>query len=241
MNPEKTVRLFTAAGGEMIASAKDFADRSRNLQGLLFDWDGVFNQGIKAPQRTSGFREADSMGTNLLRYGLWRRQGRMPVAAVITGEDNPAARHFAEREHFQAVYSRVLDKQRAVEHLCGEYHLPPESLLCVFDDVNDLSMARICGLRCCVRRPFAPMLQVYVKKRGAADYITAGSSGRYAVREVAELILAMAGWFDEVVDSRVALDGEYREYLSRRQALRTGFYRWEKDGIVTVPARKAGR
>lgn len=241
MNPEEVTRLFTAAGGEMVTPPLDFSRRSRSLRGLVFDWDGVFNRGIKAPRHASGFREADSMGTNLLRFGIWRQKRQMPVAAIISGEDNPAARLFAEREHFQAVYFKVLDKQQAVAHLCREHDLNSDALLCVFDDVNDISMARICGLRCCIRRPMAPMLQSYLKTRGLVDYITAGSSGRHPVREVAELILGMAELFESVVDSRVALDREYREYLAQRQSLTSRFYHQEKDRIVTTPAGKATR
>jgi 3-deoxy-D-manno-octulosonate 8-phosphate phosphatase (KDO 8-P phosphatase) len=234
MKPEQLEQLFAAAGGEMIASPGDFSERSRRLAGMVFDWDGVFNRGRKAPGHASGFSEADSMGTNLLRYGLWRQKRRLPVAAIISGEDNPAARHFAQREHFQAVYFRVLDKQAAVDHLCAAHDLTADRLLCVFDDVNDLSMARACGLRCWVRRPVTPLLLTYIKKRGLADYITAASSGLQPVREVAELILGMADCFDAVLDSRMALDEVYRKYLAQRQALPTRFYRQEENRIVTA-------
>ena len=32
----------------------------------------------------STYSEPDSMGTNLLRYALWRQQGELPIAALIT-------------------------------------------------------------------------------------------------------------------------------------------------------------
>lgn len=241
MNPEQIERLFAAAGGETIATAQEFAARTRSLCGMIFDWDGVFNRGVKSPQHASGFAEPDSMGTNLLRYGLWRFGRRMPVAAIISGEDNPAARQFAEREHFQAVYFRSLDKRLAVEHLCAAHDLTPDRLLCVGDDVNDLAMASVCGLRCWVRRPAAPLLQAYLKERGLADYITAAGSGSHPVREVAELILGMAGLFDAVVDSRMALDADYRRFLAARQTLRTRYYYQENHRVVMEDSEKASR
>jgi hypothetical protein len=42
------------------------------------------------------------MGINMLRYNYYIRKGSNPLAGIITGERNPVAITFANREHFQS-------------------------------------------------------------------------------------------------------------------------------------------
>jgi 3-deoxy-D-manno-octulosonate 8-phosphate phosphatase (KDO 8-P phosphatase) len=76
-------------GGVFLTPIATIKERLAGIRGLVCDWDGVFNGGAKGENAASTFSEADSMGTNLLRYALWRANGGLPVAAVITGADNP--------------------------------------------------------------------------------------------------------------------------------------------------------
>jgi 3-deoxy-D-manno-octulosonate 8-phosphate phosphatase (KDO 8-P phosphatase) len=212
---------FSKLGGTFVTPAVVLHDRMRSIRGFVCDWDGVFNQGAKGAGAASGYSEADSMGTNLLRYALWRAHGAMPVTALITGVDNPSAREFAEREHFQAVYTGTRNKSVAIEAFCAAHRVSTEQLLCIFDDVNDLGMAFGCGIRVLVNRDASPLLRDYVVRQDLCDYVTGHSSDRYAVREVCELMLGLLGVFDAVVTSRVAWDDDYSRYFSERQAIRT--------------------
>jgi len=137
---------FNAAGGRFVTPVEEVARRVGQCQAIVFDWDGVFNAGRKGHASASGFSEADSMGTNMLRYGLWRKLGRLPFAAIISGENNQSAIAFAEREHFDAAYTGMRNKKQVIEHVCAQHELQPEQIACVFDDINDLPMARMCGL-----------------------------------------------------------------------------------------------
>jgi 3-deoxy-D-manno-octulosonate 8-phosphate phosphatase (KDO 8-P phosphatase) len=225
-------RHFADLGGVFVVAATDLAAKIKNIQALIFDWDGVFNDGTKDAQRPSTFNEADSMGTNMLRYGLWRRSGRLPVSAVISGEKNAAAEYFAKREHFDAIYAGIADKRRAVAHLCAAHNISPEAIACVFDDINDLSMAKLCGVRCLVRRPASPLFTRYTRDNQLCDYITGSESGHQTVREFSELFLGLSGVFEKVIASRLAFDQPYREYFRRRQAVSTLFYKQEGDAIL---------
>lgn len=195
--------------------------RVRAVRALVFDWDGVFNVGAKGQNKESGFSEADSMGVNMLRYGLWRRDRVLPVTVIITGENNPVALSFAEREHFHAVYLGIANKSDVIPQLCSEHGLGRDEIACVFDDINDLGMASECGARFLVRRNSSPLLQDFVLKNDYCDYITAAQADSYAVREIAELALGLMGVFDTVVSSRVKYDDDYCEYFSARQAVAT--------------------
>lgn len=215
---------FSKLGGVFVRPVDELATRVRALRGLVSDWDGVFNQGAKGEGAESTFSEPDSMGTNLLRYALWRQGGRqLPTAALITGAENPSARAFALREHFHAVYYGTPNKTVAIEALCRAHKVSSEQLLCVFDDVNDLGMAFACGVRVFVQRSASPLLRDYVVRQGLCDYITGHGPERYAVREVCELVIGLLGSFDAVVASRVAWDRDYAAYFAARQAVTTEF------------------
>lgn len=214
---------FSKLGGSFVCSSAVLAERLRTVRGLLFDWDGVFNAGEKGDSVASTFSEPDSMGTNLLRYALWRAHGELPVTAIATGADNPTARQFAAREHFSAVYSGVLDKTAALDDLCAAHGLKARQVAFVFDDANDLPAAARCGVRFLVRREASVLFTEYAVRHGFCDYVTGCASGRYAVREVAELALGLLGTFDTVMASRVAFDGDYLRYFEARQAAPTTF------------------
>ena len=57
--------------------------RARKVRAVLFDWDGVFNDGWKDLDGGSPFSEVGSMGVNMLRFALWLRNGVNPPSAVI--------------------------------------------------------------------------------------------------------------------------------------------------------------
>jgi 3-deoxy-D-manno-octulosonate 8-phosphate phosphatase (KDO 8-P phosphatase) len=214
---------FSKLGGVFVTPARVLAERAHGMRGLVSDWDGVFNQGAKGEGAESTYSEPDSMGTNLLRYALWREHGQLPIAALITGAENPSARGFALREHFHALYYGARNKTQAIEALCRTQRVSSEHLICVFDDVNDLGMAFACGIRIFVQRAASPLLRDYVVSQGLCDYVTAMPPERHAVREACELLLGLLGAFEAVVASRVAWDTDYATYFAARQAVATEF------------------
>lgn len=233
MAQSRLVEKFTAAGGHFVTPAADLAQKLDASRAFVFDWDGVFNDGRKGHTSTSGFSEVDSMGTNMLRYGMWRRLGELPYTAIISGEDNESASTFAEREHLTAVYTGIRSKQHVVEHLCGEHGLEPGQIACVFDDINDLPMARTCGIRLMVRRSASPLFAAYVDRHDLCDYVTGATSGSHPVREVCELSLGLMEIFDQVVESRVARDEAYEQYFRARQAAGTRHFGQDGEAIVS--------
>jgi 3-deoxy-D-manno-octulosonate 8-phosphate phosphatase (KDO 8-P phosphatase) len=224
-----------ATGGQFVRPPEALAARLESIQGLVFDWDGVFNDGRKGPGHASTFSEPDSMGLNMLRYGLWRRGHHLAPVAVISGADNPAAIQFAQRERLQTVYLGVRDKHLALGHFCQAHGIRLEDAACTFDDINDLAMAQGCGLRCLVGRVASPFLQGHVVQAGLADYITGCAGGAYAVREVTEMLLVLMGAFEATLASRVALDEEYRSYFQMRQRVVPAFYTQDNAHIAPLP------
>ncbi|HET8698360.1 MAG TPA: phosphatase, partial [Gammaproteobacteria bacterium] len=63
---------FTKLGGVFLTPVRTFRERLAGIRGIVSDWDGVFNDGAKGDASASTYNEPDSMGTNLVRYALWR-------------------------------------------------------------------------------------------------------------------------------------------------------------------------
>ena len=227
-----TAEWFERGGGAFVVPPEEVVRRLEGIRAFVFDWDGVFNGGIKGEGASSRWSEADSMGQNLLRFGWWLRDGQLPVTAVMTGQDNPSAAQLARRERFQAVYQGFLDKGRALDHLIETFDLAEEQVAFVFDDALDLSVARRAGLRVLVRRAASPLFQRHVVSRADADYVTGREGGEHAVREVAELFLGLTGRYDQVVDERSRFGPRYSEYFEHRQDQAVRWFRASPDGVV---------
>ena len=125
---EEIAKLFQQGGGEFISPPSLFADKLKGIRAIIFDWDGVFNDGFKQGQEGSPFSEVDAMGTNLLRFALWNRDSQQPAVAIITGEVNLAAQTLGTREHFHQVYSLAKDKKRSFEKFCKAHQVRPDPI-----------------------------------------------------------------------------------------------------------------
>jgi 3-deoxy-D-manno-octulosonate 8-phosphate phosphatase (KDO 8-P phosphatase) len=214
---ERVLEPFRAGGAALIAPAGEIRARLSGVRAFLFDWDGVFNAGRKSESSPSGFSEADSMGTNLLRFGWWLRdQGSLPFTGILTGQDNPTAIRLAEREWFQAVYQGFLNKRVALEDIQTRFGIRPEQICFLFDDVLDLGVAEQCGLRILVRNGGAPLLAQHAEHEGLCEYVTGREGGSHAVRETAELLLGLTGEYRRVVTERASHSDLYRLYLDQR-------------------------
>src|SRR4051812_17673617 len=103
--------LFSVLGGRFITPITEMQNKLERIKAFVFDWDGVFNNGQKTSTGGSAFSEVDSMGTNLLRFSWFLKNGSLPYAAVLSGEKNETAFYFSEREGFHASFFKVPHKQ----------------------------------------------------------------------------------------------------------------------------------
>lgn len=233
----RIVESFKIDGGKFYISPERMRDALSNVRGFVFDWDGVFNNGYKGGGYEGVFSESDSMGTNLLRYGYWLKNGKLPYIAIITGQPNITAMKFAKREHYTAVYQNINDKKQAIEHACHIANMKPNQIACISDDVNDLSMSLICGLRIQVKRSASPLFAHYTANHSLCDYVTGHSGDRYAVREICELFLGLSGMYVQTIESRISFDEKYLSYYRTRNEYETNYYTGE-DGLITLVEEK---
>ncbi|MBS1582114.1 MAG: phosphatase [Bacteroidetes bacterium] len=212
------LQAFTALGTRFLRPQNELVRRASGIRAVLFDWDGVFNDGWKDLEGGSPFSEVGSLGVNMLRFALWLKDGALPTAAVITGQHNGHAERFVQRERFHGLYMGFINKPDAFEHFLRTYELVPEQVAFFFDDAIDLPVARRCGLRVMIGRSSGPLFTEHVIARGDADIITAHSGGANGLREATELVIGLLGRVAEVIDHRAAYTDTYQRYLQERNA-----------------------
>lgn len=217
-------QLFTMAGGQFNIPEADIIEKLKHVKAFVFDWDGVFTDGGKDHNLDSRFNEVDSMGTNLLRFSYYLNNRQVPLTAILSGEKNTAAFTFVDRERFHYSYSKFANKLEATKHICELNGLQPNEICFVFDDVLDLSLAEICGVRIYIPRKANPLLNEYVIRHQLADYITGSTSGQHAVREACELLIGLNGNFNEVITERKNFSEAYTSYLVLKRATNTLYF-----------------
>ncbi len=226
------IDIFRSNGGELLTSTSDFKKKTDSIQGILFDWDGVFNSGEKNNNFASTFSEVDSMGINLLRFSYWLKLGKVPVVGVITGLKNEAAFELSKREHFNVVYFNFKNKTEAIEHIEQNNNIKPSEVLFIYDDVLDIPLAQKCGISILVKRFSNPLFIKYVKERKYADYITGQTSGNNAIREACELIMGIAESYELALDERIKFSQKYQQYLQERDSIKCKYYYRAKDQLI---------
>jgi len=218
--------IFTENGGKFITPASQLISKLRNCKALLFDWDGVFNSGEKGGMPSS-FNEVDSMGINMLRFGYFMLMGKIPYTAVVTGETNQAGFKWAKRERFDNVFYQLKNKVDLIPILKLQHGIEPDEILFAFDDVLDLSLATVCGVRFLVNRKANPLFNAYCIKNNLCDYLTYSSGGQNAIREICEVALDGLGMFESTIEERISFHGSYKDFLADKMSKETQFLKSE--------------
>ena len=199
-----------------------------HIKAWLFDWDGVFNDGHKGADKNNTFSERDSMGTNMLRYAHYLRTKQQARIAIITGASNAAPINFGTREHFHAIIPSALYKRDVVEMLLNQWGIKPEETAFFFDDILDLNVCEIAGLRIQVRYPASESFNRYVDRNNFADIITMTSGRDQAVRHVADYLIDLQGQTDDTISGRMHMSASYKQYFEDRQKIETKIFTREE-------------
>lgn len=214
---------FKEGGAQFSANEQELKERIASIRMLIFDWDGVFNNGFKNGSGSSHFSEIDSMGINLLRYGLYQLGGNLPRTYIISGASNASARAFAEREHFDGVYLNYKNKLDAFQRMLEKHRIKKEETAFFFDDVLDLGLAEQVGFRVFMGNGHSSAFSAFVQKKKLWDLIPARSGKDHGLRESCDLMLTALGIYDNVVEDRLNYTDVYSEYWKKRQSIPTRY------------------
>ncbi len=212
-------KIFSGLGGRFITPFNEMKGKAAGIRAAVFDWDGVFNTGIKSGSEGSPFSEPDTMGLNMLKLNFWLQHGTILPTFIITGESNHTALKLARRENMNAVFLNYIYKPDAIDIICEQYGLRKNEIVFVFDDILDIEVAKQTGLSVLVNRESSPLTKGYVVSNNICDYVTGNSGGDAAVREVCELLIGMTGDMSKTIETRIRFKGYYEKYLSEKSRI----------------------
>lgn len=149
------------------------------IEVLLLDVDGVLTDGglyyFEDGRFAVRFDIRDGLGiARAVREGL--------VVGLVSGRPTPQARTRAEELGIAEIHLGVNDKAETVRDILRRRSIDPVAACFVGDDLIDLPAMRLVGLPVAVADAAPPV-------REAAVWVTSGSGGRGAVREVVNLLL----------------------------------------------------
>ena len=153
---------------------------------IVLDVDGTLTDGsITFIHTNNGIYESKSFNTkDGLGIALWIKNGGL--VSIISGRKCHLTEQRAKELGVHEIHLGIDDKVKCLEESIKKYHLSPQNLACIGDDLNDLGMYEFC------KYSFAPS-DASARNLSKATFITKARGGRGAVREMIEMLNAMQG------------------------------------------------
>ena len=155
--------------------------KAAKIKLLLTDCDGVLTDGGvyygENGEVLKKFNIRDGMGVERLRNLVNVETG------IITGEVSPSVQKRAEKLKITELHLGIKDKPAVLLEILKRKNLQPDEIAYIGDDVNDIEIMKMVGLRAC---PADAM----VFNKNIANYICESKGGEGAFREFAELIIS---------------------------------------------------
>ncbi|WP_299490128.1 3-deoxy-manno-octulosonate-8-phosphatase KdsC [uncultured Shewanella sp.] len=161
-------------------------EKAKNIKLLICDVDGVFSDGLvymsNSGEELKTFHTRDGYGVrSLLSANI--------NVAVITGRQSQIVENRMTALGVTHIYQGVDDKLVPYRELLEHYHVSPEEVAYIGDDMVDLAVMKAVGLSVCVADGHP-----YVKQH--ADMITTLKGGHGALRELTDLLLLSQNKFE---------------------------------------------
>lgn len=155
----------------------------KKIKALVFDVDGVLSSEVITlhpngePMRSVNIKDGYALQL-AVKMGLH--------VAVITGGRTESVRVRYEGLGIKDIYMAASVKTKEFAHLLEKYHLSPEEVLYMGDDIPDYGVMRQCGLPCCPAdaAPEIKAISLYVSHR---------NGGYGCGRDVIEQVLKAQG------------------------------------------------
>lgn len=171
---------------------------------FCFDVDGVFTPGTmiytEAGDEEKVFNTYDGMALELLRLAGFVQQ-KPYILVIITGEKAKLVERRFRKLKVNEIHLGVRHKKLLLKSLQTKYHVKPEETAVMGDDIQDIPMLEMAGLR--VLTANAPLsLVASAKKNKLLDYQTKLKGGDGAVREFVDAFLTALGLVGKVIAAR---------------------------------------
>ncbi len=170
-------------------------ERASKVKMLLMDCDGVLTDGkvFFLPNPAAGGEWVETKGFDCqdgiaLTWLHWKGI----KTGIISGRKSPAVELRAKQGHMTYCYQGHIEKIPLLEEILKDSGLAPEQVGYIGDDLTDVVIFRRVGWAVAVGNARNEVKQ-------AAHYVTKANGGAGALREAAEVILKVQGYWDEIL------------------------------------------
>ena len=157
------------------------------VKAFVFDVDGVFSRPeVLLHPGGEMMRTMNIKDGYIVQYAI--KKG-YPIA-IITGGFSESVNERFRKLGLTDIYARSTDKKNDLEDFIFKYHLSPENILYMGDDIPDIDSLIYVGVPCC---PSDAAEEV----KAVCKYISDKKGGEGCVRDVMEQTLKLHGqWMD---------------------------------------------
>ena len=160
-----------------------YQSKLKEIKAFAFDVDGVLTNGMVFVCESGDLlRSYNAKDGHAMRSAVQHGY----KIAIITGGVSPTIPLRFNPMGIDDIYLASFDKIRDFEHFCAKYHLQPDEVLFMGDDIPDIEIMQHCGLACC---PADAVPEV----KAAAHYISSQAGGDGCVRDVIMQVMKVQG------------------------------------------------
>ena len=165
---------------------KNYKTLLKNVSAFVFDVDGVMTNGqIMITTEGEMYREMNTRDGFAIKCALERDY----KIAIISGGTNEGVRKRLETLGVDKVYLGIQEKDIAFDDFLKTYDIDPEEVLCMGDDVPDLSLLEKVGVATCPQDAVSDVKKI-------VDYISHKKGGDGCVREIIEQVMRVQNKWD---------------------------------------------
>ena len=165
---------------------KNYKTLLKNVSAFVFDVDGVMTNGqIMITTEGEMYREMNTRDGFAIKCALERNY----KIAIISGGTNEGVRKRLETLGVDKVYLGIHKKDIAFDDFLKTYDIDPEEVLCMGDDVPDLSLLEKVGVATCPQDAVSDVKKI-------VDYVSHKKGGDGCVREIIEQVMRVQNKWD---------------------------------------------
>lgn len=165
---------------------KNYKTLLKNVSAFVFDVDGVMTNGqIMITTEGEMYREMNTRDGFAIKCALERDY----KVAIISGGTNEGVRKRLESLGVDKVYLGIHEKGIAFDDFLKTYDIDPEEVLCMGDDVPDLSVLEKVGVATCPQDAVSDVKKI-------VDYVSHKKGGDGCVREIIEQVMRVQNKWD---------------------------------------------
>ena len=161
---------------------KSYKELLPQVKVFMFDVDGVFTDGNVLLMNGEVVRVLNSRDGYAVQYAA--KMG-YPIF-VITGGNSEDVKLRLENLGATKVFLSASNKLKVFEQIVNEYHIKPEEVLYMGDDIPDIEVMEKVAVATCPA-------DASVEAKSYAQYISPYRGGRHCVRDVIEQTLRVQG------------------------------------------------